>query len=206
MGQWFTLPTEKNGINIFSCSPYYPYRVNGERNSKFDSHSGFILTSKSSQERNFGQAVRYFSNILLSEVPGWPLEQWQPVGTDLRMIHGRPLADVMLVPSSKVGKVSDGLAQIVERLCARDRRLFSHATGLVRTREISKLAAGGSRQLRVHMESISFRPRQHLSGLVVLVDDVCTSGNSLIACCDIIQRANPSTSVVGIVLGKTTHD
>lgn len=206
MGQWFTLPTSRKPIDCFSFGPYYPYRVRGEMNAKFDRYSGAILTSKSSEKSNFGQVVRHFADQLASEIQKWPLERRLPAGTDFRMMQGRPLAKVVLVPSSKANKVSDGLTQIMEKVCAKERRLQLASGALVRVREIDKLATGGNRCVSVHMKTIALKKSIDLSGLVILVDDVCTSGNSLIACCEIIQNQTPETNVIGIVLGKTSHE
>jgi len=206
MGQWFKLPTARGSMDCFACGPYYPYRLNGEKNPKFDRHCGFILTSKNSGEANFGRAVQHFSGLLEEEISGWQLMKWLPLGTDLRMSAGRPYVDVMLVPCSKAGKVSDGLTKIMTRVSTRDRRLVMHPGALVRTRDTEKRAAGGNRSVQVHRNSIAFRPARDVASLILLVDDVCTTGNSLIACCDIIQEAEPASTVVGVVLGKTTHD
>jgi hypothetical protein len=206
MGQWFTLPTERGYMKCFSCAPYYPYRLSGQLNPQFDKHSGLILTSKSAQESRFGDAIRYFSKQLEPEIRTWNLQQLLPIGTDLRMLENRPYVDVILVPSSKAGKVSDGLTQVMQKVCATDRRLSLIEKALVRTRDVKKLAAGGNRDKNVHEESIQFRPPKNSSHLIVLIDDVCTSGNSLVACCNIIQNQLPSVIVIGVVLGRTTHD
>lgn len=192
-------------MQCYSCAPYFPYRVDGERNPKFDRHSGLILSSKSAQERNFGHALSYFSDMLLGQISQWSLEALRPTGSDPRLTQGRAFVDVIIVPSSKVGKVSDGLTQIMTKVCARDKRLSINNGALHRFREIKKLASGGNRDAHVHQASIMLRPGCNLSDVVILIDDVCTSGNSLIACCEIIQSASPSSTVVGIVLGKTTH-
>ena len=206
MSTWFNLSTARGTMQCYSCAPYFPYRVDGERNPKFDRHSGLILSSKSAQERNFGHALNYFSDMLLGQISQWNLEGLRPTGSDPRLTQGRAFVDVIIVPSSKVGKVSDGLTQIMTKVCARDKRLSINNGALHRFREINKLASGGNRDAHVHQGSIMLRSGCNLSDVVILIDDVCTSGNSLIACCEIIQSASPSSTVVGIVLGKTTHD
>lgn len=206
MGQWFTLSTSKNSMQCYACGPYHPYRVDGEKNPKFDSHSGFILTSKASQERSFGSAIKYFAELISPEVRSWQLEQHLPEGTNLLMMGDKPFVDVALVPSSKVGKVSDGLAQIMSRVCARDRRLTLRPSLLTRTKEIKKLATGGDRSRQTHLDSIKLTTPENPADIFLLVDDVCTSGNSLIACCDIIQSQLPHVKVIALTLGKTTHE
>ena len=128
------------------------------------------------------------------------------MGSDPQLTQGRAFVDVILVPSSKVGKVSDGLMQIMTRVCAKDKRLTINRGALHRYKEIKKLASGGCREMHVHQESIMLRQAANLSEVIILVDDVCTSGNSLVACCDIIQSASSFSTVIGIVLGRTTHD
>lgn len=202
MGYWFNLVTAKTSMDCYVCGPYHPYRVDGEKNPKFDRHSGFILTSKGTQERNFGQAVKYFADLIMPEVRNWALESFLPQGT----IGDQPFVDVVLVPSSKVGKVSDGLSQVMGKVCARDKRLNLQKNLLSRTKQIEKLATGGNRSRQTHVDSITFTMPPNPASIFLLVDDVCTSGNSLVACCDIIQTNIPHSTVIALTLGKTTHE
>lgn len=202
MGHWFNLATAKTSMDCYACGAYHPYRVDGEKNPKFDRHSGFILTSKGAQERNFGQAVKYFADLIMPEVRSWALEGFLPQGT----IGDQPFVDVVIVPSSKVGKVSDGLLQVMGKVCARDKRLNLQKNLLSRTKQIEKLATGGNRSRQTHVDSITFNMPPNPASIFLLVDDVCTSGNSLVACCDIIQTHIPHSTVIALTLGKTTHE
>lgn len=61
------------------------------------------------------------------------------------------------------------------------------------TKEIEKLATGGNRNINIHFGSIEVNPNVSISGEVILVvDDVTTSGNSLYACRDILLKHDAS--------------
>lgn len=73
---------------------------------------------------------------------------------------------------------------------------------LKRSRSISKLATGGSRDLSVHMQSIDTVEDMDISGdIVLLMDDVTTTGNSLYACREILLNRG-AVNVEMFALGK----
>lgn len=66
-----------------------------------------------------------------------------------------------------------------------------------------KLAAGGNRDIKVHLDSIGVNPDMSVADEVVLVvDDVTTSGNSLYACRDILME-HGAKRVALLALGQT---
>lgn len=73
---------------------------------------------------------------------------------------------------------------------------------LRRSRSINKLATGGSRDLSVHMQSIDTVEDMDISGdIVLLMDDVTTTGNSLYACREILLNRG-AENVEMFALGK----
>jgi len=191
MSMRFVLQTARGPLVCLAATNYYPYREGGAVNPKFDANCGYILSLKDPNSRDFGAAVTHFSRVLY------------------RMIRDMPFkgpAVVMLVPGSKAGKVSEGLIQIMSRICTHDDRLTLKADCLVRTKDIDKLATGGNRSTSVHRDSITFQPPTENATFVLLVDDVTTTGKSLVACCDIIRDRSPNMAVYGLALGKTTHE
>lgn len=93
--------------------------------------------------------------------------------------------------------------QLARKLAAHDR--IDMTDYLIRTKEIEKLATSGSRGMDVHMDSIEVNPRVSISGEVILVvDDVTTSGNSLYVCRDILLR-NGASRVAMLALGQTVR-
>jgi predicted amidophosphoribosyltransferase len=80
-------------------------------------------------------------------------------------------------------------------------------TDLVRRHtSIQKLARGGNRNLHIHLDSIDIAaPNLVVGKAVLLLDDIATSGNSMIACQQRLLEAGAS-EVLGLVIGQTTHD
>lgn len=204
MGFWFQLPTSTSILHCYAAGNYYPYRINGERNPLFNAHCRHILSSKGPGEQNHGAAIKYFTELLIPAVSSWNLKGMLPPGIDHNINSGKGIADVMVVPSSKANKTSSGILDIMVKVCAKDARLNMQPNALVRTKEIQKLAKGGNRDISVHLNSISYKPKRH-ANLVILVDDVCTSGNSMIACHDLIKKESPLTNIIGLAFGRTAY-
>ncbi len=77
---------------------------------------------------------------------------------------------------------------------------------LQRKQPIAKLAGGGNRDKGVHYRSIGTLDAMDVSGdIVLLMDDVTTTGNSLIACRDILLEHGAKT-VEMFALGRAVRD
>ena len=112
---------------------------------------------------------------------------------------------VCAIPShDPEGSDETGIRLLAKRLAARlgigDGRQF-----LRRTKLVDKLANGGSRALTVHLDSIKAQHVDQFAGKrLLLLDDVLTSGNSMLACRKILLKAG-AAEVVCLALGKTKH-
>lgn len=170
----------ESGIVI--CGYYKPYgrwRNDPETaDQPYDIYSGKILDLKEGKRG----AVNYFFNLLDEEIcPG---------------------VAIAVVPSHLPGAADGGIGALAKRLAAHGRIDMTEC--LVRIREIDKLALGGSRDRRVHLDSIEVNPNVPVADEVILVvDDVTTSGNSLFACRDILL-AHGAKRVALLALGQTT--
>ena len=166
-----------NGIMIFTY--YHKYWADvGKRikNPCFDSISGRILDLKEGKM----SAVHYFYNVLDKIVP-----------KDV---------SICVVPSSKAATKETGLIMLGKVLAANGRK--DRVCFLERTRTIPKLATGGRRSKEIHLHSIA--PRRDMTvenETVFLLDDVTTTGNSLLACRDILM-AKGARAVEMLALGK----
>jgi Predicted amidophosphoribosyltransferases len=125
-----------------------------------------------------------------------------------RLIHDvnrllSPNIAVAVVPSHDPAAGISGIQQLAQAL-AKQSRIDATAC-LVRYRRISKLATGGSRSVEQHLNSIRVEHAEIIQGQeVLLLDDVTTSGNSLIACRQLLLGAG-ATRVKYMALGQTTH-
>lgn len=122
------------------------------------------------------------------------------------LIHkgiGKTYAGVTAVPShdpaTGIGTGVRLLAkQVASKIGAADGREF-----LRRTVAIPKLAHGGDRSVQVHLNSlVAEQPHRYKDGRVLVIDDIMTSGNSFVACRQLLLAAGAS-EVICVALGKT---
>ena len=113
---------------------------------------------------------------------------------------------IAVVPSSKANSGTDtstphGVTALARRI---GRMHGTDATSvLVRTETINKLAYGGSRLVDIHTRTIAVENPDLVRGKkVLLVDDVITSGNSLLVCKQKLSEAG-AASVLCFAIGQT---
>lgn len=191
-------PTSMGELKTFSLAAYYPYKYQGEKNPKFNKHSGRILSIKDHTDRNHASAIKHFSELLQESAKSWRLPQKSAISG--------PQVGIVIIPSSTAGKVPVGLESLMEKLCQADDRFRLCRDVLVRTQSVQKAATGGPRSIELHKNTITFNQAMLPTRLVMLVDDVISTGRSMVACCELIQNVAPFTNVFGIALGHTTYD
>lgn len=101
---------------------------------------------------------------------------------------------VAVVPAhNKGGNSHAGISQVAMGLAERSSGKVIDATScLLRIKRIQKLAEGGDRSRQTHIDSIQLKHPQLVQGKrVLLLDDVRCTGNSLMACQDILSKAKP---------------
>lgn len=168
----------ENG-QVVLCGFYHRYwNTDRTRNQAFDMFSGRILDVKDKKEKG----ISYFFQQLDEEI-----------------CKG---VAICVVPSYTEGSRNDsGIAELARRL-ARSGRV-DKVDFLLRTKTIDKLAHGGSRDIKAQLDSIGVNPNMSVEGDVVLiVDDVTTSGASLEACKKILLE-NGARRVAMLALGQS---
>jgi len=166
----------------------------GGQNPKFDRVSGQLLDLKNKDDPRYQAACLRFAG----EILGYAVTN--KLVTDPKNTIG------CCVPSSDPQKQSDGLAQVLGQLVSHG--LFASAAAglLLRHTKISKLAYGGDRSISVHRNSICIARRPEIRGKAIfLLDDITTSGNSLLACEAMLLEAGV-TVVICMAIGKTAND
>ena len=166
---------------IVICGYYVPYgrwkNDPDKSGAPYDIYSRKILDLKDGKS----SAVNYFYTLLDEEI-------CQGVA-------------ICVVPPHSPQSVDSGMMMLGRKLAAHGR--IDMTDYLIRTKEIEKLAAGGNRNIKVHLDSIDVNPDMCVADEVVLVvDDVTTSGNSLYACRDILME-HGAKRVALLALGQT---
>ncbi|MBO6767334.1 MAG: hypothetical protein JJ901_03395 [Erythrobacter sp.] len=160
--------------------PWTYHKETGGDGSNYPEHSGKILDLKQAR----APGINYFYNYM------------QP-----KLKSPDALA---VVPSHDPEKGPGGLHQLAGRL-ANGCQVYDSSAALVRHTKIEKLAAGGDRSINVHLNSIHIPNPELVAGRkVLLIDDVMTSGNSLLACRQILMDAG-AEAVKCVALGRTGY-
>ena len=170
----FKSETDEDG-EIYYIHEYHPYH--GGFNPSFDATSGRILELKEMKE----SAVKLFA----SEVEDIVNEE----------------IVLCVVPSHDSMKLESGIRNLAKLLVNNNR--VDGTSCLVINTTIPKLANGGLRTVKTHLDSVSVKNECLFKDKEVLIlDDVTTSGTSLEACIKLIKDAG-ALKVCGLAIGKT---
>jgi predicted amidophosphoribosyltransferase len=162
---------------IMSLGIYHPWRKGA--NPDFDPFSGLVLDLKAGKE----DAIQYFTQQIQKAIE---------LAADL---------SICVVPGHDPTKTTSGIRSVAAGLCKAGPM---DATGcLVRTLQIAKLARGGDRSLQKQLETLAvIRPELIMGRRVLLLDDVTTSGNSLLAGRIRLSQAG-AKSITMFAVGRT---
>jgi len=167
---------ELGGEIIFYLQYYYPYS-----SSKFDWRSERILKFKDGDYAS----VRYYFDLLSRYLSPLLPED----------------CAFAVIPSSTAYKYDGGIYMLVSTLT---RNKFIDASRvLVRHKSKPKAHYGGDRSISSHLKTIVLQNTELIRNrIVILFDDVVTSGNSILACRELLMKAG-AKSVVSFVLSRT---
>lgn len=168
----------ENG-QVVLCGFYHRYwNIDRTRNQAFDMFSGRILDVKEKKEKGISYFYRQLDEEICKNVT------------------------ICVVPSHvKSDKNDSGIAELARRLAQNGR--IDKIDYLKRIRTIDKLAYGGSRDIKVQLASLDVNPDMTVEGDVVLiVDDVTTSGASLEAAKELLLE-HGANRVAMLALGQS---
>jgi hypoxanthine phosphoribosyltransferase len=111
---------------------------------------------------------------------------------------------LVVVPPHCCEKNNFGI-QILSKQISKRKGLLDATLCLIRHKSIDKLSSGGDRSIQTHLQSIEVVCPGIIEGKkLLLLDDVSTTGNSLMACKKLLESAG-AKSVKSFGLGKTTR-
>jgi hypothetical protein len=170
-----------DGHGIASAGEYKPWgrhKDAGGDGSNYPIHSGKILDLKDGHDHAVAHFFQQLDGII---APG---------------------VAIAIVPSHDPDKRTSALKKLAQALAASKNRIdASHC--LVRHTKIAKLASGGDRSIEVHANSLRVDDAIRISfETVVVLDDVTTSGNSLLACRNLLLAAD-AAGVQCLAIGRT---
>ena len=155
----------------FYIDKYYPYRHH--TNPKFNWFSGLILDVKELKPN----AIQYFTTRLRS------------------IFSSNEEFVICVIPSHECGITPSGIRTIAKNLCHHP--IIDGTSVIKRIKEMPKKTLGGIRDLDVEKESLGIENENIVKGKqVLLLDDVTTSGTSLYAGKDILEKAGAELVVM----------
>ncbi|QIK78683.1 hypothetical protein G7077_07005 [Sphingomonas piscis] len=162
--------------------PWGWHKEQGGNGGDYPVHSSRVLDLKKRYERG----LRYFADYMVPRI--------------------KTAYAIAVVPSHDAAKASkSGVHDLADRLIEKLHGLTSAGACLVRHTTVPKLATGGDRSIETHLNSIRVDNVDRIRGRVVLLlDDVTTSGNSLLACRRLLLEAG-AADVKLVALARTTH-
>lgn len=170
---------------ILYLHPYYPTR--------FVEHSG-ASESIIAFKQGYQIPIDRFTNEMKEALI-------QLSNNDKSIFEGRCL---VVVPSHTEGKWSQPLQKMAKKLCL-ELDMTDYSQALERVKEHEKLATGGDRSIESHISTMKVNSEYDIKGKkVIVLDDVTTSGNSLLASVMLLKDAG-ADSVSAIAIGKTTE-
>lgn len=170
----------KSGDNfdqIKKIGDYHPYHRG--TNPSFDTFSSKILEVKDKKTSGY----TYFENQILN------------------MLSTDKFA-VCTTPSSRVGPANNGITELAKLIATKANKKDATSC-LYRHTEVPSAHLGGERNIEIHLKSIKVLNQHLIKGeFVLLMDDVTTSGSSLLACKQLLIEAG-AKNVQCLALGKT---
>lgn len=162
--------------DVISLGVYHPWH--GGQNPAFDNFSSLVLSLKKQEQKGLSYFLTQLTPLFRSDIA------------------------IAVVPSHDPANTISGMKILARALIANTTRIDA-VDCLTRTVKVVKSATGGDRSIQKHLSSIQVNQPELIKGqAVLLLDDVTTSHNSLMACRSLLLAAG-ATSVQAYALGQT---
>lgn len=170
-------------VKIFNCGTYHPYRYRGEKNPRAgDRLSRSMMDLKDEDNQNHQSAIKSFSALIIKELDRFFIAPNTP---NRRKFISVPF-EITVVPSHVEGKISAALETIGKDIC-KSYKNGNFVQSLKRTETVASAHKdGGDRSVDNHMTTIKVTSDVK-SKVILLIDDVTTSGGSMTACANLLK-------------------
>ncbi|WP_035603362.1 phosphoribosyltransferase family protein [Edwardsiella tarda] len=186
-------------VKVFYCGTYHPYRYRGERNPKAgDQLSRAMMDLKDHNNQNHKKAIQLFTNLIIDE-----LEDYSIGGGENEKDFTSVPFEICVVPSHEEGKVSSALQVIAQKICEHYENGKVGQSLQRKTTVPSAHKDNGDRSVANHMATISVVSNVK-NKVILLIDDVTTTGGSMIACVNLLKSKGART-VLPLALLETAN-
>ncbi|HFZ8005090.1 TPA: phosphoribosyltransferase family protein [Salmonella enterica subsp. enterica serovar Typhimurium] len=184
---------------MFCCGTYHPYRYRGERNPKAgDRLSRAMMDLKDHNNQNHKKAIQTFSSLIIDELEHYIIGKKE----NKKDFTSVPF-EVCVVPSHEEGKVSSALQTIAQKICGHYENGKVGQSLQRKTTVPSAHKDNGDRSVANHMATISV-VSDVKNKVILLIDDVTTTGGSMIACVNLLKSKGART-VLPLALLETAN-
>ncbi len=182
LGRVLMSPYERyrSANQIKNFYPYHPVRYRGSFNLRHKGMSELIIELKNKD----GFAIRELVGYIIDRVPE---------------------VDVICsVPSSNAEDTNNGI-KIASRIIAQKLNIIDGTDCLYRTRTRPKSCSGNRSDVYSQTSTLAVTNKHLISGkTVLLLDDVTTSGTTLVACASMLKQAGAKT-ILKYAIGATVY-
>jgi predicted amidophosphoribosyltransferase len=186
-------------IKIFHCGTYHPYRYRGERNPKAgDLLSRAMMDLKDDNNQNHKKAIQTFADLIIDELTRYVIGKGEKEHkfTSVKF-------EITIVPSHREGKISSALQAIAQSVS----KHYENGKFIQSLKRNTTVASAhkenGDRSVANHMATISI-VTDVKDKVVLLIDDVTTTGGSMIACVNLLKSKGAKT-VLPLALLETAN-
>lgn len=186
---------------IFYIHDYHPYRHGGGKQDDFDKHIMNIKDTEDHSRECWKRCNRKRSmGVLLQEL-------YREIKRLIEPPKKQPQDFVIVkIPNSKVNNQNQNMIKICRAVANKCEIPFADGV-LKRVKDTAEAHLGAERNEERHIDTIEVQSVESVKNkYVLLIDDVITTGSTMIACLDLLMEKASPRAVIGIALGKTTHD